>query len=61
LKIWLLTYHMGLQTLTNVKQNHINAKLKHIVTTPMGITHVSVQRGNLEMEQRKEDARQKQL
>jgi len=56
LKIWLLTYHMELQTLTNVKKTYMIAKLKQIVTTPMGITIVSVQRSIPGMEQRKEGA-----
>lgn len=53
LKIWLLAnqiVYMGLQTSTNVITTHINATLKQNVQTLMGITHVPVQRGLLEME-----------
>jgi len=53
----MVTYFMGLQTLTNVKETHIDAMLKQNVRTMMGITHVSVQSGILEMEKRKEGAK----
>jgi hypothetical protein len=53
--------HTGLQILTNVKTAHTNAKLKQIVRTLTGITHVSVLRGILEMEQRTKGANHLQI
>jgi len=49
---------MVFQTLTNVQQKLIYAKIKQIVETLLGITLVSVPRGKPEMEQRKQGARQ---
>jgi len=53
----MVTYFMGIQTLTNVKETHLYAMLKQNVRTLMGITNVSVQSGIPEMEQRKEGAK----